>query len=405
MTQVPVLALPDFLKRFTVETYASGHGVEAVLMQEGKPIMYFSQVLGPRAQMKSVYERELMAIVMAVQKWRSLGKENGVADALLRRGDDTDLGTLLIASTGLCDDQRQAVNTDPKIMALKGQINLGELGLEGYSVSDGMVRLVLPRISPVVTHVFNEIHGSVIGGHEGTQKTYQRLSREFYWVGMRQDVAKMVAEYLTMDFIDGLPKSSGFSCDSYGGRPVEQVSSLCSLETSVHRNIEMFKYQGTTLKRSTTYHPQTDGQKEAEYWYNTSYHSTIRTTPFKVLYGRDPPRLINYDCGTALTFEVDRYLRERDRTLEELKSQFLRAQQIMKAHANGKTRDVSLEVGDRVYLNLRPYRQTSVAQRANQKLAPRFYGPYEAVERIGQVAYKLKLPSDSAFILFSMCRS
>ncbi|GKA93150.1 ty3-gypsy retrotransposon protein [Tanacetum coccineum] len=133
----------------------------------------------------------------------------------------------------------------------------------------------------------------------------------------------------------------------------------------------------------------------AEYWYNTSYHSGICTTPFKALYGRDPPSMLTYDHGTALTFEVDQYLQERDRMLEELKRQFLRAQQLMKEQADGKRRDVSFSVGDKVYLKLRPYRQGSVVQRANQKLAPRFYGPYEVLEWVGMVAYRLKLPPAS----------
>ena len=60
MISLPVLALPDFSKAFVIETNASGIRLGAVLMQDEKPLAYFSHKLSPQAQAKSIYERGLM---------------------------------------------------------------------------------------------------------------------------------------------------------------------------------------------------------------------------------------------------------------------------------------------------------------------------------------------------------
>ena len=56
---------------------------------------------------------------------------------------------------------------------------------------------------------------------------------------------------------------------------------------------------------------------------------------------------------------------------------------------------MEFQIGEFVYLRLQPFRQMFICTWVNMKLSPRFYGPFQIVERLGKVAYRLALPTTS----------
>lgn len=133
----------------------------------------------------------------------------------------------------------------------------------------------------------------------------------------------------------------------------------------------------------------------AEFWYNSSYHTSLGNTPFKALYGVDPNfGMMPIEAGNLPT-SLSELAADREDFMATLRDNLLRAQQRIKLQADKHRKDREFAVGEEVLLKLQPYAQSSLVNRPCRKLALKYFGPFRLTAHVGAVAYRLELPASS----------
>ncbi|KAJ9561776.1 hypothetical protein OSB04_006936 [Centaurea solstitialis] len=181
---------------------------------------------------------------------------------------------------------------------------------------------------------------------------------------------------------------------------------------------------GTRVDLSTAYHPQTDGQTErtiqtledmlracvlefggswddhlplVEFSYNNSYHASIQCAPYEALYGRKCRSPLNWlEVGENRLFRPD-VVQETTDKIKMVQEKLKVARDRQKSYADNRRKPLEFQVGDKVLLKVSPWKGL-IRFGKKGKLNPRFVGPFEVLERIGPVAYRLDLPIELSSI-------
>ncbi|XP_024015845.1 uncharacterized protein LOC112089103 [Eutrema salsugineum] len=359
LTHAPLLSLPDFMKTFEIECDASGVGIGAVLMQEKRPIAYFSEKLGGATLNYPTYDKELYALVRALQTWQHY-----------------------------LWPKEFVIHTDHQSLKhLKGQQKLNK----------------------------REAHGGGLMGHFGVAKTLSVVQDHFFRPHMKRDVERICGRCITCKYAKSKSQSPGLPRTRTGRDSVFVVVDrfskmahfiLCHKTDDASNVADLFfrevvRLHGmprtivsdrTKLCFSTTCHPQTDGQTEVvnktlsallrsvikknlrtwedclphvEFAYNHAVHSTTLFSPFQMVYGFNP--LTPLDL-TPLPLS--------ERVSMDGKK---KAELVKQIHEKAKQ---NIERKTEFY---------KFPEERKSKLLPRVDGPFTVLDRINDNAYKIDL--------------
>ncbi|KAK2367491.1 hypothetical protein QL285_080769 [Trifolium repens] len=337
------------------------------------------------------------------------------------------LGMITISS-GLLEDiancQDDKFLMEKRALIVRGTNRDFKVGSDNILRCQG--RVCVPEAMDLRNIILGEAHKSKLSIHPGATKMYQDLRHDFWWPGMKKDVAEYVdrltksAHFLPVRITDTAAKLTDIYIAEIvrlHGIPSSIVSDRDPKFTS-HFWRTLHEALGTKLRLSSAYHPQTDGQTERtnqsledllracvlddrgswddvlpliEFTYNNSFHASIGMAPYEALYGRRcQTPLCWYQDGESLIVGPEMVQQTTDK-VRKIRAMMKVAQDRQKSYADRRQRPLEFEEGDHVFLRVTPTTGVGRALKA-KKLTPKFIGPYQILERVGKVAYRIALP-------------
>jgi hypothetical protein len=367
--------------------------------------------------------------------------------------------------------------TLPRSDAVAKYLRPFSLDKSGLVLREGLV--YVPAVEAIKVEVLRECHDAKFSGHLGRDKTLELVSRNYYWPGMSRFVKEYVKtcdtcarnktsrhspygelhplpipagpwQSVSMDFIMELPPSSGYNAvyvcvdrltkmahfiptttevtaeetarlycrDVWRlhGLPADIVSDRGAqfISKFTRRLLELLDIEGN---RSTSHHPQSDGQTErvnqtleqylrvycdyqqddwcdllpvAEFVYNNMQNASTLVSPFLANYSYHPHSTIPL-VEDSVNPCAEGFTRRLQDVHRELQTNLKCAQDRYKSNYDRHTKPAPvIHVGDKVWLNRRNIRMA----RPSQKLDVKRMGPFVVKEVVGEsgLAFRLELP-------------